>query len=110
MNNLIGFGNIDLIELLLIGILKLITSDTFLVIDKNSFSISWFNYSFDCFEDFIINESVIDISLKIMCFVWNYLIALSKEGDLSLVEGNEFLMLRQSDSGFDLSIIQFNMS
>ncbi len=93
MNNLIGFSDIDLIKLLLIGILKLITSDAFLVIDKNSFSIRWFNYSFDCFKDFIINESVIDISLKIVCFVWNNLIVLSKESDLSLVEGNEFLML-----------------
>ncbi len=48
----------------------------------------------DGFENFVIDESVVDVALKIVGFVWDDLVGVSDESNLSFIEWENFLVAR----------------
>lgn len=58
-------------------LLSWIASDIFLITNKDSFSISWFNIRLDSFKNLISNKPIVGVSFKVMSSISDKLIIVS---------------------------------
>ena len=93
LDNFVWFCNINLFEIFLgFCVWKGVWSDIFLVVNENCLSSGWFEVRSDVFEDFIVYEYVVDIALEGVSFVADDLVSVGEEGDLAIVDWEDFLV------------------
>ena len=94
MNDFIRVGYVDFVEYLMafLDILQRVASDIFLVIYKDSLSIGWLDIGFNGFEEFIIDESVVDVSLQVVGLIADNLVGVCEKSDFPFIESQELLI------------------
>ena len=94
MNDFIRVGCVDFVKYLMVflDILQRVASDIFLVIYKDSLSIWWLDIGFNGFEEFIIDESVVDVSLQVVGLIADNLVGVCEKSDFPFIESQELLI------------------